>query len=83
MAATLGSVIHKVRLQDTSHSSGPVAASANKPDAATREVFNCRDPNLRVEALGHDLALVEGDKEDAAHFLSPRLAAAIASRTLL
>ena len=83
MAATLGSVIHKVRLQDTSHSSGPVAASANKPHTATREMFNCRDPNLRVEALGYDLTLVEGDKEDAAHFLSPRLAAAIASRTLL
>jgi hypothetical protein len=82
MGTALGSMIHKVSLQGASHSRRPVAASANEADATARKAFDRRDLDLRCEALGDDLAFVERNEKDAAHFFSPRLAAAIASRRL-
>lgn len=83
MAVSLRGMIHELSIEIACHSRGSFGAPANQTDAAAREPFDGRNCDIRGKALRHDLAFVERDEQDAAHFFSPRLAAAIASRALL
>jgi hypothetical protein len=83
MALSLGGVIHEVGPQDAGHPGRAIAAHANESDSAAGKALNCRDCDLGGEALGDNLPLLERNEQNAAHRFSPRLAAAIASRTLL
>jgi hypothetical protein len=82
MTASLRGMVHEVGLQVACHSRCPSTAPANKTDAAARQMFDRRDCHVGGKAPCYDLALVERNEEDAAHFLWPRFAAAMASRAL-
>jgi hypothetical protein len=83
MALAYGMTIDKVALQLARHRVRTSAAVADEADAPACEPFDGRNANLLIQAFGYDLPFIEVDKERAAHFLAPRLAAATASRRLL
>src|SRR5690242_18524025 len=69
--------LDQVVLEGACHRPGPLAAFADQADAATGETFDSGNADLLCQAFGDNLALVEVHEQGAAHFLSPRRAAAI------
>jgi hypothetical protein len=73
-------VIKQLRLERLADLLATVDAHAHQPDAPCRQSLDRRNADLPLEAFGHDLTLVEPEKDGAAHVLAFRLAAARASR---
>ena len=71
--------LDQVTLKCAQHGACPFAAVANEADAAAREPLDRGDADLLLEASGHNLSIVQIDKERPAHFFSARRAAAMAS----
>jgi len=74
--------LDQVRLELAGHDGGAMAAHAHQPGSAGRQPFDRGNADLFSKAAADHFALVERDEYLAAHRLSPRLAAAMASRKL-
>jgi hypothetical protein len=75
--------IDEVAFQLARHLRCTVGAHADESYTPAWQSLQCGNSDLRRKALGDDLALLEGDKEDAAHRFSSRFAAAMASLALV
>src|SRR4051794_8545734 len=73
----------QVLLKPARHRRSAVAAHAHQPDAALRKPLDRGDVHIGGQAIEDDLALIKIDEQRAAHALPSRLAAAMASPTLL
>ena len=83
MGLTLGPVF----LQQMALEHGPDAfrtssAVADQPDSAPHKLFDCRYPDLLLQAAGNHFALVKFEIEGPAHDFGLRLTAAEAYRAL-
>jgi hypothetical protein len=75
--------IDEVAFQLARHLRCTVGAHADESYTPAWQSLQCGNSDLRRKALGDDLALLEGDKEDATHRFSSRFAAAMASLALV
>jgi len=71
---------NQVAFELAHHDSRAMAAHADEADASLRQSLNGRDSDILGQATRRYLLFIERDEQRAAHRLSPRLAAAMASR---
>ena len=83
MSLSYDHAVYQVRLELVSHARCAVHAVADEANASALQTLDRRDAHVLRQATGHHLALVERNQENAAHRLSARFAAAMASLALV